>query len=478
MANEFQLLENPTNVPEAVSTGYQRQNTNLFSLQTGLDTTTAVITDNGNTILVYGGGIVEVNGSLFKLINDVSIPIPNINNDYFIFVHDNGDGTADLDLSNVYPAFIPSKNGWYTSDNERVLNNFYMRKILVKKDANNENIGAVNFIDLETRPITSYALTSLATARYQLAAATLGDGSVLFGGGNSGSGNAAVDKYDTDGVQTILTSLSVARGWLAAGSLGGGSVLFGGGITGTSSHNATVDKYNIDGVRTTLTSLSVARGYLAAGSLGDGSVLFGGGLAASSNSAVVDKYDINGVRTTLTILSVRRTSLAAATLGDGSVLFGGGHSGIISSYSAVVDKYDINGVRTTLTNLSMARYQLAAATLGDGSVLFGGGSNSSGSATVDKYDINGVRTTLANLSEARAGLAAATLGGVSVLFGGGSGIGFSSIVDEYSNAIELSLPFGSKYRFKNDTAEKTVKFLIKIATPNRGYVRYNGTSTI
>jgi hypothetical protein len=431
----------------------------MFAIQTGLDTTKPVITNNGNTILIAAGGIVEVNGSLFKLANDVGITIPNIHNDYYIYIHDNGDGTADIDLSDVYPTFISSKNGWYTADNERVLDNFYMRKTFVKKDINNENIDAISFIDLDARPIVRTTLENLSSARASVSAAALGDGSVLFGGGVN---NATVDKYDINGVRTTLENLSVAR-WCAAAPLGDGSVLFGGGIT--SNWSDVVDKYDINGVRTTLTSLSEAKEFYAAATLGDGSVLFGGGVVNSTVSAVVDKYDINGVRTTLTSLSQARNNLAAATLGDGSVLFGGG--------SAAVDKYDIDGVRTTLENLSVARTVLAASTLGDGSVLFGGGNSSGATAVVDKYDINGVRTTLENLSQARNNLAAATLGDGSVLFGGGSNP--SAVVDKYSSSITLNLSYGSTYRFDDDTSEKPVKSPISKSTPNKGYVRYNSS---
>jgi hypothetical protein len=212
MANEFQLLPNPTNVPEAVSTGYQRQNINFFALQTGLDTTNPVITNDGNSIFIPAGGIIEANGSLFKLLNDTSIDIPDINNDYYMRVTDNGDGTATLSLTEDYPTFIPSKNGWYTADNERVLNKFYMRKILVRRDANNENIDAVVFIDIPPKPVVRTILTPLSVARSFLAAAVLGDGSVLFGGGYGGSTDVdVVDRYDTHGITTILTPLSAAR---------------------------------------------------------------------------------------------------------------------------------------------------------------------------------------------------------------------------------------------------------------------------
>jgi hypothetical protein len=149
MANEFQRLPNPTNIPEDISTGYQRQNINILCLQKGIDTTKPRII-GGNTIFIPAGSIIESNDFLFKLVKDVNISIPDINSDYFMYVQDNG----NMQLTNVYPTFNHSKNGWYTVNNERVLDNFYMRKILVKRDSNNENINPITFIDITSGSVT------------------------------------------------------------------------------------------------------------------------------------------------------------------------------------------------------------------------------------------------------------------------------------------------------------------------------------
>jgi hypothetical protein len=538
MANELQQLPNPTNIPEAVSTGYQRQNTNTLAIQTGLDTTHPVIINNGNSILIYAGGVIEVNGSLFKIINDATIDIPNIHKDYYLYVRDNGDGTADLKITDVYPTFVPSKNGWYTSKNERVLNHFYMLKTLVKKDINNENIGAITFLNLESQPVIMDIMPNL-SARSELAAATLGDGSVLFAGGcNPNVSNYIfniVERYDNDGVKTTLTTLlqtsrdlagaslgdgsvlfgggyyyssgqisldivnrydmdfvrttvdnlSIARHNLQAATLGAGSVLFGGGInsSGSASASVTVDKYDINGVRTTLINLNYEHSQVfTAATLGDGSVLFGGGIYPSINpSNRVEKYDIYGVKTILPDLSAARAWINAATLGDGSVLFGGGYN--MSTILNNVDRYDTNGVRTSLTGFSQPRYGYSAVSLGNGSVLFAGGviGSSTNSVTdiVESYDINFVRTTLTSLSVARMTIAGATLGSGSVLFGGGAiGNTPSTVVERYSALTEITLAYGSKYRFNDDTYEKVATKTIYKTTPNRGYIRYNSTTTI
>jgi hypothetical protein len=122
MANELQLLPNPTNIPEAVSTGYQRQNTNIFVLQTGLDTTEPYDDNNTGVITIPGGGIVELNGSLFKLTSDVTLQKPNANTAYWIAVIDNGDGTANLSLVIRPGKWNPEKKGCYKTDGSRTLN--------------------------------------------------------------------------------------------------------------------------------------------------------------------------------------------------------------------------------------------------------------------------------------------------------------------------------------------------------------------
>jgi hypothetical protein len=119
--NEFQLLPNPTNVPEAVSTGYQRQNTNMFAIQTGLDTTEPY-DDGAGIIEIPAGGIVELNGVMFKLTADIALTKPDANTAYWAAVSDNGDGTANITLVTRPGAWNPAKKGCYTDAGARTLN--------------------------------------------------------------------------------------------------------------------------------------------------------------------------------------------------------------------------------------------------------------------------------------------------------------------------------------------------------------------
>ena len=119
--NELQQLSNPDNVPGAVTTGYQRQNTNIFAIQTGLDTTEPF--DNGNGLItVPAGGVIEVNGVMFKIVTDVALTKPDANTAYWVEVIDNGDETATFNLTTRPGKWNPSKQGCYTENNNRTLN--------------------------------------------------------------------------------------------------------------------------------------------------------------------------------------------------------------------------------------------------------------------------------------------------------------------------------------------------------------------
>ncbi|MDR2149859.1 MAG: hypothetical protein LBO67_03405 [Spirochaetaceae bacterium] len=108
-------------MPEAVSTGYQRQNTNIFCLQTGLDTTAPF--DNGSgTISIPAGGVVEINGVLFKLNSTISLSKPSNNTAYWVAITDNGNGTASASLVTRPGIYDFGKLGCYTAENKRTLN--------------------------------------------------------------------------------------------------------------------------------------------------------------------------------------------------------------------------------------------------------------------------------------------------------------------------------------------------------------------
>jgi len=276
--------------------------------------------------------------------------------------------------------------------------------------------------------------TPLSLGRSSLAAATDGNGNVLFGGGYTGGNLSAyrVDKFDSSGNLTML-NLSIARQLLAASTDANGSVLFAGGRTSSpAAVYSTIDRFDINGNRSTL-DLSIARNSLASTADGNKNVLFGGGISTAAGDAYssrLDKFDVNGNRTILA-LSQPKNSLAASTDGNGNALFGGGRTLTSFEYSDVVDKFDINGNLSYLS-LSVARSNLSATTDGSGSVLFGGGLNRDLGTltTVDKFDLNGNRIVY-NLSTPRDSGTATVVKDGSVLFAGGSDN--SSIIDRFDN---------------------------------------------
>ncbi len=110
---------NVDNVPGAVSTGYQAQNTLAVANQSGRDSISITPTAGGFTANV--GGSIEVSGILFTLKEDVNLVLLSSGSNY-IKVTVSGT-TANLVVTNVKPAFDATKNGWYDSG-ERVLNTY------------------------------------------------------------------------------------------------------------------------------------------------------------------------------------------------------------------------------------------------------------------------------------------------------------------------------------------------------------------
>jgi hypothetical protein len=180
MANEFKLLPNPTNIPEAVSTGYQRQNTNLFCLQTGLDTTEPYDTGAGS-IIIPEGGIIELNGSLFKLTPTISFEKPDINGAYWIAVKDNGTGTADISLVTRPGIWNPAKKSCYTTDGARTLNFVSSGNII-------NPLGAVYF----TKNTKGIEIVKLLKGWYYIVLASGAGGGNGGGGGVGTSGGGGV----------------------------------------------------------------------------------------------------------------------------------------------------------------------------------------------------------------------------------------------------------------------------------------------
>ena len=144
-------------------------------------------------------------------------------------------------------------------------------------------------IDVYNTSLTRSTMTA-AQVCFGNAAATVGD-YILYVRNNSA--NSVVASIDASLTKGTAASLSTARYDLAAMTLGD-FALFGGGCTSSSSRSAVVDSYDASLTMTVATSLSLAREYPQGIQVGDYGLFAGGnnGSSSGSYSAVVDVYTI------------------------------------------------------------------------------------------------------------------------------------------------------------------------------------------
>ncbi|HPA72442.1 MAG TPA: hypothetical protein PKY31_09240 [Spirochaetota bacterium] len=119
MAQEFEILENPTSSPEAVSTGYQRQNTNMLAGRVGVDL--SYVEADGADAVVKIAGPVDVNGILYQCKQEVTLT-PASEGAWFIRLKDAGGDFLEPELTQDAITWDPSKMGFYDISGRRVLN--------------------------------------------------------------------------------------------------------------------------------------------------------------------------------------------------------------------------------------------------------------------------------------------------------------------------------------------------------------------
>jgi hypothetical protein len=119
MAQEFEILENPTSNPEAVSTGYQRQNTNMLAGRIGVDL--SYVEADGADAVVKIAGPVDVNGILYTCKHAVTLT-PAAAGAYFIRLKDAGGDFLEPELTQDAITWDPSKMGFYDISGRRALN--------------------------------------------------------------------------------------------------------------------------------------------------------------------------------------------------------------------------------------------------------------------------------------------------------------------------------------------------------------------
>jgi N-acetylneuraminic acid mutarotase len=184
--------------------------------------------------------------------------------------------------------------------------------------------------------------------RYAMTATTLGDGTVLLAGGNSGAPDASaalstVDIYSTATGWSAAASMQVARFDQAAVLLADGRVLVAGGSDGNGAALASAEIYDPATGQWTLTGNMLSPRFgLTLSMLGNGRVLAVGGYSSATSPALASAeiYDpTTGAWSATASLTEGRRYQSATVLADGRVLVAGGHGAGIDSYLASSEVY-------------------------------------------------------------------------------------------------------------------------------------------
>lgn len=114
------ILPNPDNVPGAVTTGYQLQNTVLYASMTGMSN---VAIDNINKIIIQGS-IFELNGNIVRVIdNEIIGGSLSPNSICYVYAIPDNYGNVYFELSNINPEWSAIKGGWYKKNINNIFSN-------------------------------------------------------------------------------------------------------------------------------------------------------------------------------------------------------------------------------------------------------------------------------------------------------------------------------------------------------------------
>ncbi len=118
----LEKIPNPDNVPNGVKSGYQRQNENMYMIQTGLDTCEPFYDENTGLVIIPAGGIIEVNGFLFKITEKIELNTFKIKSTYWIAIGEDENKVTTAALVNRPGKWNAEKQGCYLADGRRILN--------------------------------------------------------------------------------------------------------------------------------------------------------------------------------------------------------------------------------------------------------------------------------------------------------------------------------------------------------------------
>jgi hypothetical protein len=210
-----QLLPIPTNVPEEVSTGYQRQNTNFNAVTVGHINIGLGNINNSNAPSITEGSVIEVNGGIYRAASTESVtnassadglspPAQNTKN-YIYAVPVPNTSSLSWKYSGSAPTWSTSKGGWYSGNNRAVVKLFvsdtqYNGKIildsynamrLINTEQAVPTTGGVQVVTGVVNEVRSTTLPA-GTYRYEIQAGKggAGGGSIEGAGGAGAAGEA------------------------------------------------------------------------------------------------------------------------------------------------------------------------------------------------------------------------------------------------------------------------------------------------
>lgn len=286
-------------------------------------------------------------------------------------------------------------------------------------------------VDTYDKSLTHRQASTLSSARYGLAATAVGNYALFGGGRNSTARDKTVDAYNTSLTRSSPAALSTATEDHGAATAGN-YALFSGGTTAANEDGVnTVNVYNASLTKMSSYTLKNAR-YITRGISFNNCAVFAGGINSSRYIAALEVFDSSLTRSNTASLSTARTRIAAAKTGN-YVLFGGGYTS--AGFHATVDAFNKSFTRTIPSALTVGRSDLAGASLGTFAIFAGGKyvnkNISQYSDIVESYDESLTLSTVKSLSKTRTQLASATIDKYALFAGGGYGLEGRNTVDVY-----------------------------------------------
>jgi hypothetical protein len=245
------LLPIPTSVPEAVSTGYQRQNTNFNAVTVGHINLGLTNINTSGQPKITEGSVIEVGGGIYRVTADETIGDWGIANNatHYIYCAPNG-GTAAFFFALEPPTWSSVKGGWYIYNTHRAVAKFFYTDGQFNGKVILDSYNAIRAMNMEQPiPNSGGALVSLPSElslreytlepgayRIEIKGRRGGNGGVSgpFPGGAGGDGEVKSKTVRTDVPLTIKylrgrDGANGANGGTSGGGTAGGG---GGGSTG------------------------------------------------------------------------------------------------------------------------------------------------------------------------------------------------------------------------------------------------------